>query len=105
MPQYEKTAKEILAENEPLFRFRQDNLLPLARENPERHPPAKRTWWDWKVLQEQYDVAMNDRDQCATLLRAVRLAPDLETCEEILRSGRVPKSRLDPYWAKRYGVG
>lgn len=44
------------------------------------------------------------RRESLAILRAVRLAPDLETCEEILRSGRVPKSRLDPEWAKAYGL-
>ena len=38
------------------------------------------------------------------LLRALRLAPDLETCEAILRGERVPRSRLDPQGAKAYGL-
>lgn len=45
-----------------------------------------------------------ERRESLMLLRAVRLSPDLETCEEIMRTGRVPKNRLDPYWAKRYGL-
>ena len=45
-----------------------------------------------------------ERRESLALLRAVRLAPDLETCEEILRTGRVPRRRLDPVWARRYGL-
>ena len=45
-----------------------------------------------------------ERRESLALLRAVRLAPTLETCEEILRTGRVPRSRLDPEWARRYGL-
>jgi len=45
-----------------------------------------------------------ERRLSLALLRAVRLAPDLETCEEILRTGRVPRRRLDPEWARWYGL-
>ena len=38
------------------------------------------------------------------LLKAVRLAPSLEVCEALLRGEKVPKSRLDPKWAKAYGL-
>ena len=38
------------------------------------------------------------------LIRAVRLAPDLETCEAILRGEHVPRSRLHPHWAHAYGI-
>jgi hypothetical protein len=44
------------------------------------------------------------RRESLALLRAVRLARDLETCEMILAQGRAPKSRLDPKWAKAYGL-
>lgn len=44
------------------------------------------------------------RRESLALLRAVRLAPTLEVCEAILRGGRVPLSRLDPHWAKAYGL-
>jgi hypothetical protein len=37
------------------------------------------------------------------LLRAIRLALDLRTCEAILRGEKVPLSRVDPEWAKAYG--
>jgi len=43
--------------------------------------------------------------QSLELLRAVRLAPSAEVCEAILRNPRkVPKSRLDPLWARAYGL-
>lgn len=45
-----------------------------------------------------------ERRRAQVLIRAVRLAPDLETCEAILRGERVPRSRLDPKWAKAYGL-
>ena len=45
-----------------------------------------------------------ERHEAQVLLRAVRLAPDLETCEAILRGARAPRSRLDPKWAKAYGL-
>lgn len=44
------------------------------------------------------------RRESLMLLRAVRLARDLETCEELLRTGRAPRSKLDPEWTKAYGV-
>ena len=45
-----------------------------------------------------------ERRQSLALLRAVRLAKSLDTCEELLRTGRAPKSVLDPVWVKRYGI-
>jgi hypothetical protein len=45
-----------------------------------------------------------ERRESLALLRAVRLAPDLETCEMILAQGRAPRSRLDPEWARAYGL-
>ena len=45
-----------------------------------------------------------ERRESLLILRALRLAPDLETCEEILRTGLAPRSRLDPRRAKAYGV-
>jgi hypothetical protein len=43
--------------------------------------------------------------QSLELLRAVRLSPSLEVCESVLRNPRkVPISRLDPFWAKAYGL-
>jgi hypothetical protein len=35
--------------------------------------------------------------------RAIMLARDLETCKALLRGERVPRSRLDPEWVKRFG--
>jgi hypothetical protein len=40
----------------------------------------------------------------AALAKAVRLAPSLEVCGALLRGERVPVSRLDPDWAKAYGL-
>jgi hypothetical protein len=37
-------------------------------------------------------------------LKCVRLAPDLETCEALMRGEKVPRSKLDPGWAKAYGL-
>jgi hypothetical protein len=36
--------------------------------------------------------------------KCLMLAGDLETCEALMRGERVPKSRLDPGWAKAYGL-
>ena len=44
------------------------------------------------------------RRESLHILRALRLAPDLATCEAILRGDRVPRSRLDPEWARAYGM-
>jgi hypothetical protein len=38
------------------------------------------------------------------LAQAVLLAPTLEICEALLLGENVPKSKLDPLWAKRYGL-
>lgn len=65
------------------------------------------------ALESQLEAARADRRrrdslayrQSLELLRAVRLAPSLEVCETILRNPRkVPISRLDPRWAKAYGL-
>ena len=45
-----------------------------------------------------------ERRQSQALFRAVMLANDLETCEELLRTGRAPRSRLNSEWMKRYGL-
>jgi hypothetical protein len=45
-----------------------------------------------------------ERRESLAILRAIRLAVDIETCEELLRTGRAPLSRLDPRWAKAYGL-
>lgn len=36
-------------------------------------------------------------------IKCLRLAPDLETFEALRNGGKVPRSRLDPEWAKAYG--
>ena len=45
-----------------------------------------------------------ERREALGLLRALRLAKSLDTCEELLRSGRAPRSVLDAEWAKAYGL-
>ena len=37
-------------------------------------------------------------------IKCVRLAPDLETCEALMRGDRIPLSRLDQEWAKAYDL-
>jgi hypothetical protein len=54
------------------------------------------------VLEKYRDTRA--RRESLALIRAVRLARDLETCEAILRGEHVPRSRLDPEWARRYGL-
>ena len=50
---------------------------------------------------------MNDSDRNADegrlWLKALRLSPSLDVFEALLRGQSVPKSRLDPKWAKAYG--
>ena len=38
------------------------------------------------------------------LKRAILLSPTLEVCEALLRGERVPLSKLDPVWVRRYGI-
>jgi len=45
-----------------------------------------------------------ERRASRRLWRAVVLAPDLETCEALLHDEAVPLDRLDPEWARRFGV-
>lgn len=40
----------------------------------------------------------------AKLHRAIMLAPTIQVCEALLRGEPVPRSELDPLWAKRYGL-
>lgn len=44
------------------------------------------------------------RRESLALLKAVRLARDLETCEAILRGEKIPASRIHPGWRKAYGL-
>ena len=45
-----------------------------------------------------------ERRELLALLKAIRLAPTLEICEDLLRGEHVPLSKLDPEWAKAYGL-
>jgi hypothetical protein len=44
------------------------------------------------------------RRESLFILKCIRIAGDLETCEALMRGEKVPKSRLDPYWRKAYGI-
>lgn len=37
------------------------------------------------------------------LWKAIMLAPDIRTCEALLRHEPVPTNRLDPAWVHRFG--
>lgn len=45
-----------------------------------------------------------ERREAQEILKAVRLAPSLEVCEALLRGEKVPISRFDPQWARKYGL-
>lgn len=45
-----------------------------------------------------------ERRESLALLKVIRLAPTLEVAEALLRGQRVPRSRLDPHWRRRYGL-
>jgi hypothetical protein len=38
------------------------------------------------------------------VFKAMMLAPTLEICEALLRGERVPLTKLDSEWAKRFGL-
>jgi hypothetical protein len=44
-----------------------------------------------------------ERRESLFMLKCLRLATDLETFEALRRGEKVPRSRLDPEWAKAYG--
>ena len=54
------------------------------------------------VEQEAAWYDSSERLNSLKLLRAIRLAPTLDICEAILRREPVPRSALDPQWAKAY---
>ena len=45
-----------------------------------------------------------DHDACRRLWQAIVLSPRLEVCEALLRGEQVPRSALDPLWAKRFAL-
>jgi hypothetical protein len=51
----------------------------------------------------QCDMRVDQADT-RRLWRAVVLAPSLEVCEALLRGQDVPRSQLDPLWARRLGL-
>lgn len=99
----EKTAREILAQNESMFEMRKRELQKLAQRNPQRHSPSKRTFWDVEEIRAQvYDLPVDDR-AAAKLLKALRLATSITVLEALLEGQDVPLEQLDPEWAKAYG--
>lgn len=44
------------------------------------------------------------RDASRRLWRAVMLSPTIHTCEALLREEPVPRSALEPVWARRFGL-
>jgi hypothetical protein len=52
------------------------------------------------LLERFRDTA--ERRRSLFTLKCVRLAPDLETCEALMRGEKVRRSRLDPDWAREY---
>jgi hypothetical protein len=100
-----KTAKEILADNAWLFEQRRLRLTALARQDPERHPPEKRTWWDWEEIRRREEGDRpDDSAAVARLYRAMCLAPTIEICEALLRGEQVPLDRLNQEAVLRYGL-
>jgi len=49
------------------------------------------------------DTGTDQRDT-RKLWRALMLAPNLEVLEALLQGQPVPRSRLDPTWARRFGL-
>jgi hypothetical protein len=49
-------------------------------------------------------LSSEKRREADVLFKAFMLARDLQTCEALLRGEKVPRSRLDPVWAKAYGL-
>lgn len=91
--------------NEKLFAERERVLTELARNNAYRHPPKKRTWWDWEEIRAQVDDLPVDDVAAKRMLKALRLATSIEVLEQLLADGGdVPLDRLDPEWVKRYGL-
>lgn len=54
------------------------------------------------VLSKYRDT--RERRESLELLKAIRLGWSLEVCEALLGGEKVPPSRLDPEWAKAYGL-
>jgi hypothetical protein len=43
-------------------------------------------------------------DAANRLWRAIMLGPTIDVCEALLREEPVPRSALDPVWARRFGL-
>ena len=71
------------------------------------------TAWDERAQEEFYaGVAAllarakgrKERGLTARIWRAMMLAPSAEICDALLRGEAVPISKLDPEWARRFGL-
>ena len=76
-------------------------VVGLSKESPGLHDSTDRLI---ATLDIEKHRLTRERLESLHLLRALRLAHDLETCEAILRGERVPRSRLDPQGAQTYGL-
>jgi hypothetical protein len=47
---------------------------------------------------------LSPAEETRRIWRAMMLAPTLEVCKALLRGEKVPTSKLDPDWVKRFGV-
>ncbi len=89
-----------------LFEERKRALQALAQDDPFRHPPNQRTWWDWEEIQrrEREKHWLSEQDT-RRMHKALCLAPTLEVFEELLKQrSTVPIERLDHEAVKAYGL-
>src|SRR5262245_11100458 len=99
----ELTSRQILERNAPLFAERDRVLTEKAIANPLRLPYDERTWQDHREIAARVGDHDKGREYGERVMMFLRMAPDLETFEALLRGERVPKSRLDPDAVKAYG--
>jgi hypothetical protein len=75
---------------------------------PPRSRGAIRALENAQLAVEQDPVRLEleraQRAKSTSFAKAFRLAPSVEVLEALLRGERVPVSRLDPEWAKAYGL-
>lgn len=71
--------------------------------DPEAVPWQKRTWEDWEQIHHP-SPTKKERAESLAFLKVLRLAPTLEVAEAMVKGQQVPTSRLDPEWARAYGL-
>jgi hypothetical protein len=102
------TARQVLERNAKLFEERDRALTALARTDPERHAPARRTWQDWRELHRRAQEEHADGPELDRMYRALMLSPStrdgLEICRALLRGEHVPLELLDQGAVRRYGL-